>query len=455
MKKLVAILFIFMLFGLPAFVYFSPMFEKTPPKITIKNYNGFWNLRDHLHIHISDKSLIKYYKVTLINSDKSKVLDTKELLPSEMRKNIDINIKVPEFYQVNGNQVIIKVEATDSSKWNWFAGNNAIKKFDFAIDTTPPITEVINNNYAIRRGGSGIAIVKVSDKYLKNAYIKISNRDNPEEFYKFKLTPFYKKDYYISLLAWPYNFDTFSADLVAKDMAGNISISHIPIRWILPRFKHQKIKISENFIREIDIPLLQKMNMNVPNDLVKVFKLVNEKVRKINEDKIYKITNVLLDKKIDSFYIRPFRPMKSAAKEAGYGEIRSYIFDGKVISKAVHKGVDLASYKHARLYASNSGKVIFKGWLGIYGNTLALYHKLGLVSTYSHCSGFNVQVGSLVSRGTVIANSGSTGAVFGDHLHFGIYIQGIPVTPIEWMDSHWIRDNITNIILKAKRFINK
>jgi len=45
--------------------------------------------------------------------------------------------------------------------------------------------------------------------------------------------------------------------------------------------------------------------------------------------------------------------------------------------------------------------------------------------------------------------------VFGDHLHFGMYVQGIPVEPLEWMDSHWIRDNITNVIIKAKRIINR
>jgi murein DD-endopeptidase MepM/ murein hydrolase activator NlpD len=454
MKKFIGILILLCLLAIPAYLYFSPIFEKNPPKITT-THEEFWNLRDKFDINISDESGIKYYKIVLINNSKAKVLKTKEFLPSEVKHNISVDIKLPDFYQIKGENLIIKVEAVDNSKWNWFAGNEAKKEFNINVDVTPPTTEIINNNYAMRRGGSGIAIVKVSDKYLKEAYIKISNRDNPEEFYKFKLTPFYKKDYYISLLAWPYNFKTFSADLIAKDMADNISATHIPIRWILPKFKHPKIKISENFIRTIDIPLLQKMDMSVPNNLVEVFKMVNEKVRKINEDKIYKITNVLLDKKIDSFYIRPFHPMKDAAKEAGYGEQRSYVFNHKVISYAVHKGVDLASYKHAKLYASNTGKVIFEGWLGIYGNTLALYHKLGLVSTYSHCSGFNVQLGSYVSRGTVIANSGSTGAVFGDHLHFGIYIHGIPVTPIEWMDAHWIKDDITNIILKAKRIINR
>ena len=30
----------------------------------------------------------------------------------------------------------------------------------------------------------------------------------------------------------------------------------------------------------------------------------------------------------------------------------------------------------------------------------------------------------------------------GDHLHFGVMVGGIPVTPIEWWDDHWIKDNI-------------
>jgi len=454
MKKIIGFLFVLLLLGVPGYIYFSPAFEKTPPKITI-NHGDYWNLRDKFEINIDDKSGIKYYKVVLINDNKSKLLATKEFLPSDVKHNITVDIKLPEFYQVKGNSLTLKVEAVDNSKWNYFAGNEAKKEFNVKIDTTPPTTEVINNNYAMRRGGSGVAIVKVSDKHLKEAYIKISNRDNPKEFYKFKLTPFYKKDYYISLLAWPYKFTSFSANLIAKDVAGNISMTHIPIRWILPKFKRPKIHISENFIKNVDIPLLQKMNMSVPSNLAEVFQIVNEKVRKMNENEIYKLTNVILDNKIDSFYIRPFHPMKDAAKEAGYGEQRSYIFNHQVISHAIHKGVDLASFKHARIYATNPGKVIFEKWLGIYGNTIALYHKLGLVSTYSHCSGFDVANGAQISRGTIIANSGSTGAVFGDHLHFGTYIQGIPVTPIEWMDAHWIKDDITNIILKAKRIINR
>ena len=34
----------------------------------------------------------------------------------------------------------------------------------------------------------------------------------------------------------------------------------------------------------------------------------------------------------------------------------------------------------------------------------------------------------------------------GDHLHFGMMINGLQVQPIEWWDPHFIRDNVTGKI---------
>jgi len=454
MKKFIGILILAIVIGLPSFIYFSPTFERNAPKVTF-NHGEYWNLRDKLEIDIKDESGLKYYKVTLINDGKAKVLKEVELSPSEIKKDIKIAIKLPSFYPIKGKLVTIKVQAIDNSKWNYFAGNKVKKQKEFYIDTISPLTEVINNNYGMKRGGSGLAIVKVTDDNLKEAYIKISDTDNPQKFIKLKLTPFYKKGYFISLLVWPYEFKGFNAELVAIDTAGNISMSHIPMRWKRAKYPKAKIQISDKFIKQVAIPLLQKLGMNIPNNPVDIFKEINEKLRKIDEERLYKATNVILDKKIDSFYIKPFRPMKGYAKKASFGEMRTYYYKGEKISSAVHKGLDIAKVAHSKVYASNSGKVIFERFEGIYGNTLGLYHKLGLVSTYSHCSSFNVSNSSSVSRGSLIARTGATGAVFGDHLHFGIYIQGIPVEPLEWMDSHWIKDNITSVIIKAKRIINR
>jgi len=452
MKKFISLVILFALIGAGLYIWKSPTFSRIAPKIVVKT-NGYWNLKDKLEIDISDKVGVKFYQVILINNGVSKVLVQKKL--SDKNTNIKIDVKLPPFYQIKGDNISLKIVAVDNSKWNYFAGNETTKMINIKIDTTVPMVEVIGNNYAMRRGGSGIAIVRVDDKNLKNAYIKITNTSNSSDFKIFKLTPFYKKSYYISLLAWPYKYQGFSADVVAVDMANNKAQAHIPIRWILPHYPKVKIKISDNFVRSVVVPLLKKMGLKVYNDPVKNFQEINEKLRAMDESELNKVTNVILEKKVNNFNILPLHPLKGASKEASYGEQRSYYYKNQKISFAIHKGIDLASYRHAKIYASNSGKVLKEWFNGIYGNTLALYHSLGFVTTYSHCSMFNVAQGANVQKGMIIAHTGATGAVFGDHLHFGVYIQGIPVWPLEWMDPHWIKNNITGIIIKSKRLIDR
>ena len=43
----------------------------------------------------------------------------------------------------------------------------------------------------------------------------------------------------------------------------------------------------------------------------------------------------------------------------------------------------------------------------------------------------------------------------GDHLHFGVLVQGVEVRPQEWMDRQWIKLNITDVIKNAKRIIDR
>jgi len=48
-----------------------------------------------------------------------------------------------------------------------------------------------------------------------------------------------------------------------------------------------------------------------------------------------------------------------------------------------------------------------------------------------------------VAKRPTIGKPGETGLAAGDHLHFGIYLAGVAVLPVEWWDPKWINDNIT------------
>ena len=54
-------------------------------------------------------------------------------------------------------------------------------------------------------------------------------------------------------------------------------------------------------------------------------------------------------------------------------------------------------------------------------------------------------VDDLVKKGDLIGHTDSTGLAFGDHLHFGIIVGGLEVTPIEWLDPKWVRNIVNNI----------
>jgi murein DD-endopeptidase MepM/ murein hydrolase activator NlpD len=57
-------------------------------------------------------------------------------------------------------------------------------------------------------------------------------------------------------------------------------------------------------------------------------------------------------------------------------------------------------------------------------------------------SSIAVTPGQKVARGDIIGQTGETGLAGGDHLHFGVILDGLPVNPVEWWDGHWITDRL-------------
>ena len=435
------------LIGGALYIYFSDTFERVPPKVSIDN-NGFWNLKKSLQLHLEDESGIKAYRVT-IKSEKGEQELVNER-PIAARKTVDLALQPPRgMSRLKNKQVTLIIEAQDSSMWNFMQGNSVVKTFRFTVDKKRPHINIINNSYKISKGGAALVIFGVQDENLEDVYIDVNGR-------KFHAEPFYKEGYYAALLAWSIHKPSFRANVVATDSAGNVAKAYVPLYLKNKPYRVSTISLSDKFLNGKIYDLAEEFDetQGVENKLEQ-FKIINEDVRAKNEALIHKITSQVPDEMISDFKINKMYPLKNEKVVAYFGDHRIYFYNGKKISEAYHMGLDLASTAMAPIKVQNDGDVVFADYNGLYGNSPIISHGLGLYTLYGHCSSLEVAKGDHVSAGEKIANTGKTGYAMGDHLHFGVLVQGIEVRPQEWMDKQWIKLNITDIIKEAKKIIDK
>ncbi|MBN2817195.1 MAG: M23 family metallopeptidase [Campylobacterales bacterium] len=424
------------------------MFERVPPQIKVET-NGYWNLKKPLKIDISDESGVIAYKVTMISQEKSIDLQYEQLINAQ--KEISLEVEPPRSaYSIKDKKVRIVIEAQDISKWNYFKGNVQRVAVDLVIDKKRPQLSIVNNSYSISRGGSALVIFKADDANLDKLYIE-GNHDKA-----FKPQAFYKDGYYISLLAWPVVDSDFKATVIATDMAGNVAKAYVPLYLKEKSYKVSNIKLSDKFLKGKIADLAEEFaeTQGIEGSLEQ-FKIINEDVRAKNELLIHDLASKVKEDKVEAFHMNKMYPLKNAQVVAHFGDHRKYYYDGDFISESYHLGLDLASNAMAAIKPQNGGEVVFSDYNGLYGNMPMISHGLGLYTLYGHCSSVKVATGENVMKKETIANTGKSGYAMGDHLHFGVLVQGIEVRPQEWMDSQWIKLNIDDVIKNAKKTIDR
>ncbi|WP_457599836.1 M23 family metallopeptidase [Hydrogenivirga sp.] len=301
---------------------------------------------------------------------------------------------------------------------------------DAVVDTQPPRVHLIYAPYMVLQGGSGGVRAKLSEP--ADLFVEVGGR-------KFKSYQV-KENVYVVLFGVP--VDTSTRDVikvVAVDEVGNRTV--IPLGTGIKRNNFKSLRIE---LRGKEKVMLPKLHAILGGDyeslsFVELFKKVNEEVRGENEKRIAEIGQNSSDQRL---WRGRFIQMKNSKVISRYGEKRTYTYRGKVISRSRHLGYDLASVKNARVPAANHGVVVFAGDLGIYGNTVIIDHGYGLMSLYAHLADFKVKEGDAVRKGQTIGYTDMTGLAFGDHLHFGMLVNGYEVTPLEWWDRKWIRTRI-------------
>ena len=98
-----------------------------------------------------------------------------------------------------------------------------------------------------------------------------------------------------------------------------------------------------------------------------------------------------------------------------------------------HQGVDLDTGTGWSVVAARAGVVIAASYSSSAGYYVQIDHQDGFRSIYMHLSSIGASVGQIVSAGTYIGATGATGIATGDHLHFGISLNGVYVNPCNYV----------------------
>ncbi len=96
-------------------------------------------------------------------------------------------------------------------------------------------------------------------------------------------------------------------------------------------------------------------------------------------------------------------------------------------------GIDIASRLDVPIIAPADGIVIETKQEENFGRVLVIDHGNGFKTIYGHIADFEVEVGDLVRKGTMIAQVGNTGRVTGPRLYYEVQFNEIPQNPVKYL----------------------
>ena len=429
----IVFLFLIIVIGLLGGAYYlGPRLERGAPQIKLPD-SDVLGLAP-MEIGVTDQGAgLKSLTATLAAGGAEHTLASEQYAQPVTEKKITVALS-SKITGVKEGPAVLRVSARDASLWNFFRGNETVIQKTLTIDITAPTVELIADDRYVNFGGVGVIVYKTSADTATSG-VRIGTYFFPGFQGQIKG----HADHFIALFAHPYNVPADAkAVLVATDKAGNTREMALVYELKNVKYKKSTIAISDNFLQGKIAPLLNDVGarQGSPKD---VFLRVNKGLRKENEDKIAAITK---KSTASILWKGAFSQLSNSKVEANFADERTYTYNNDPIDTAYHLGYDLSVTKHYPIEAANSGTVAFVGDLGIYGNTVMLDHGLGLYTLYGHLSSFDVKVGDSIKQRQILGKTGETGLAAGDHLHYGIYLHGVAVLPVEWWDQKWINDNI-------------
>jgi murein DD-endopeptidase MepM/ murein hydrolase activator NlpD len=152
--------------------------------------------------------------------------------------------------------------------------------------------------------------------------------------------------------------------------------------------------------------------------------------KKLNDGEVYSLYNDYLNHLMGTIAFTPMGYPRISSFTSFFG-YRSDPFDSS--SAEFHPGIDFKGKRGDEVKCTASGKVVFAGWAGGYGNCIRIQHINDIQTVYGHLSKIKVKVGQQVNLGDEIGLVGSTGHSTGAHLHYEVRRHGKAVNPVNFL----------------------
>jgi hypothetical protein len=313
------------------------------------------------------------------------------------------------------------------------------------VRITPPSLQVASSQTYLAQGGCEAVVYRVGETAVRDGV-----QAGDWWFPGFPLPGGGKQERF-AIFAAPYDMSQGDKiKLVAVDGAGNEAGAGFIDKFFPKPPKSDSVELSEAFMGKVVPEILsQTPELTDRGSLLNNYLEINGELRRKQNE----ILKQFAAKSNPSFlWSKPFLPVRNGKVMANFADRRTYVNQGQAVDHQVHLGIDLAITQHAPVPVTNSGTVVLAKYFGIYGNAVLVDHGYGLMTLYGHMSAIKVTEGQKVAAGEILGETGATGLAGGDHLHYSVLLQGLPVNPVEWWDGHWIKDRISNKLGQAFQF---
>lgn len=330
-------------------------------------------------------------------------------------------------------QLIVEVVSND------FRGKTVRLERDVMVATQPPVLTVDSDQHYLYLGMADLVTFNAAG-YWTEAGVRVGD----ETFRSWPMPD--GKPGLFSLFAFAWNMPAGTVPLVyATNPAGNEVTAAMAFQFPKkeqPKYRVRDLQIDDRFLQKV----IGELDPNGSGDPVARFLKINGEMRRANNKTL---SDLRLKTEGRFLWSQPFLQQHNSKVESSFADVRNYIYQGKKIDQQVHLGYDLSITQHVGVEASNDGRVVYAAPLGIYGNCIVVDHGYGLQTIYGHLSEIAVHEGDMVKRGQIMGKSGQTGMAGGDHIHFGMQLEGVQIDPKEWWDGHWIKDHVAKRVSLA------